>query len=80
MENTFIVGAVIGFTQLVKSAFDRDYRTVVIITGSALIGGLAGVLRIEGIDIASGIVAGLTASGVVTLAVGIGSGRVSKVD
>jgi hypothetical protein len=80
MVNTFIVGAVIGFTQLVKSLFDRDYRTVVIIAGSAVIGGLAGFFHIEGIDIASGIVAGLAASGVVTLAVGVGSGRVSKVD
>lgn len=80
MENTFIVGAVIGFTQLVKSAFDKDYRSVVIIAGSALIGVLAGVFGIEGTTIPSGIVAGLAASGVVTLAVGVGSGRVSKVD
>lgn len=79
MENTFIVGAVIGFTQLVKSLFDRDYRTVVIIIGSALIGALAGFFAIEGISVPSGIVAGLAASGVVTIAVGVGSGRVSKV-
>lgn len=79
MENAFIVGAVIGFTQLVKSAFDRDYRSCVIIIGSAAIGALAGWLGIEGINIPAGIVAGLTASGVVTIAVGIGSGRVSKV-
>ena len=80
MENTFIVGAVIGFTQLVKSVFDRDYRSVVIIVGSALIGALAGIFSIEGISVPSGIVAGLAASGVVTLAVGVGSGRVSKVN
>lgn len=78
MENTFIVGAVIGFTQLVKSLFDRDYRTVVIIAGSGIIGAIAGYFGIEGITVPAGIVAGFAASGVVTLAVGIGSGRVSK--
>lgn len=78
MNNTFVVGAVIGFTQLVKSAFDKDYRSVVIIAGSALIGAIAGFFQVEGIDIASGIIAGLAASGIVTLAVGIRSGRVSK--
>lgn len=79
MENSFIVGAVIGFTQLVKSLFDRDYRSAVIIAGSAVIGALAGFFGIEGVTVPAGIVAGLAASGVVTLAVGIGSGRVSKV-
>lgn len=78
MENSFIVGAVIGFTQLVKSLFDRDYRTAVIIVGAAVIGAGAGFFQVEGTDIPTGIVLGLTAAGVVTLAVGIGSGRVSK--
>lgn len=67
MQSTFIVGAVIGFTQLVKSAFDRDYRTVTIIVGAATIGALAGFFAVEGVDIPTGIVLGLTASGVVTL-------------
>ena len=72
MENTFILGAVIGFTQLVKSAFDRDYRAVVIITGAALIGALAGVLKVQGVDIAEGIVLGLASSGVYKLATNAG--------
>jgi len=66
MQNIFIVGAVIGFTQLVKSLFDRDYRTVVIIVGAAAIGALAGFLQIEGVDVPSGIVLGLSASGAIT--------------
>jgi len=78
MENTFILGAVIGFTQLVKSAFDRDYRTVVIIIGAAVIGALAGVLRVQGIDIAEGIVLGLAASGVVTGLQAAGGRKISK--
>jgi hypothetical protein len=80
MESTFIVGAVIGFTQLVKSAFDRDYRTCVIIVGAAIIGALAGYFAIDGVTIPMGIVYGLTASGVVTLAQAAGGQRISKVD
>jgi len=78
MENTFIVGAVIGFTQLVKSAFDRDYRTVVVITGAAVIGALAGILHIEGVDVATGIILGLAASGVVTGLQAAGGRSISK--
>lgn len=79
MENTFVVGAVIGFTQLVKSAFDRDYRTCVIITGAAAIGAFAGYLHIDGLTVANGLVYGLTASGVVTLGQALGGQRISKV-
>jgi len=78
MENTFILGAVIGFTQLVKSAFDRDYRTVVIITGAAVIGALAGALRVQGVDIAEGIILGFAASGVVTGLQAAGGRKISK--
>jgi len=78
MQNTFIVGAVIGFTQLVKSAFNKDWRTVVIITGAALIGALAGFFAVEGVDVPTGIVFGLTASGVVTLAQAAGGRSISK--
>ena len=49
MENTIIVSAfVIGFTQLVKSVFNSDYRSVVIIIGAALIGGISGYFNIQG--------------------------------
>lgn len=78
MENAFIVGAVIGFTQLVKSAFDRDYRSCVVIIGAATIGAIAGALAIEGVDVPTGIVYGLTASGVVTLGQAIGGRAISK--
>jgi DMSO reductase anchor subunit len=79
MENTFIVAAVIGFTQLVKSAFDRDYRTVVIIIGATAIGALAGYFHIDGLSVANGVIYGLTASGVVTLGQALGGQRISKV-
>lgn len=78
MESTFIVGAVVGFTQLVKSLFDRDYRTCVIIVGAAVIGGLAGFFGIDGVTVPTGIVLGLTAAGVVTIAQAAGGRAISK--
>ena len=77
MENIFIVGAVIGFVQLVKSLFDRDYRSAVIIIGSAVIGGLAGFFGIEGASVTTGVLTGLTASGAVTLSQALGGQRIS---
>lgn len=74
----FIVGAVVGFVQLVKSLFDRDYRSAVIIAGSAAIGGVAGFFAIEGLTVATGIVAGLLASGSVTIAQALGGSRISN--
>jgi hypothetical protein len=79
MENAFIVGAVIGFTQLVKSAFDRDFRSVVIIVGAAAIGAIAGAFSIEGVSIATGILLGLSASGVVTGLQAVGGQKISSI-
>ena len=79
MESTFVVAAVIGFTQLVKSAFDRDYRTCVIIAGAATIGVVAGYLRIQGLDVPMGLVYGLGASGAVTVSQALGGRSISKV-
>ena len=74
----FIVGAVVGFVQLVKSLFDRDYRSAVIIAGSAVIGGLAGFFAIEGLTVSTGIVAGLLASGAVTIAQALGGRAINN--
>ncbi len=79
MESLFITGAVIGFTQLVKSLFDRDFRTATIITGSAIIGGLAGFFRVDGVTLVStGILLGLGASGFVTVAQAVGGQKISN--
>jgi len=78
LQSIFIVGAVVGFTQFVKSAFDRDYRTCVIITGAAAIGALAGFLAIEGVDVPTGIVLGLAASGAITGLQSAGGRAISK--
>lgn len=79
MENTIIVSAfVIGFTQLVKSVFDSDYRSVVIILGAALIGGISGFFEVQGLNISTGIVAGIASSGVVTLGQALGGSTISS--
>lgn len=78
MENLFIGVAIAGFTQMVKSAFDHDYRSVVIIAGAAAIGAGAGFFHIvESVPV--GIVSGLFASGLVTLAQANGGQKISKV-
>lgn len=80
MELAFIGIAVAGFTQLVKSLFDRDYRSAVIITGAAVIGAIAGYFNIEVTGVAQGVAVGLFASGLVTLAQANGGRSISKVD
>lgn len=73
-----LVAMVTGAVELVKRLFDRDYRAAVIIAVSALIGGLAGELFFtEQIGFALGIVVGLGASGVITVAQNI-SGTTSR--
>lgn len=78
MEVLFITITVAGFVQLVKSLFDGDYRSATIITGSAVIGGIAGFLQVQGIDVATGIMAGLSASGLITVSKAIGGQKISN--
>ncbi|WP_407107229.1 hypothetical protein [Rhodococcus aetherivorans] len=68
MESLFLIVAVAGATEFVKRLFDRDYRAAVIIAVSATIGGVAGLFGIDGLTIANGIMLGVAASGVVTVA------------
>lgn len=69
----FVTVAVAGATELVKALFDKEYRTAVIITVAALIGAVAGMFGIDGLTVPTGIVAGLAASGIVTIAQKFGS-------
>lgn len=72
MEFVLVTAMVIGVVELVKRAFDQDFKTVVIILAAALVGALCGVFGVEGVTIAEGIVLGLAGSGVVTTASKIG--------
>jgi hypothetical protein len=75
MESLFITGAVIGFVQLVKSLFDKDYRSAVIIAGSAVIGGIVGYFGVDNLSIPTGILYGLAASGTITTAKYLGGNK-----
>lgn len=68
MEYILVTTMVVALTEAVKAAADRNWRTVVIIVGAALIGAACGFLGIEGLGVAQGIVVGLGASGIVTVA------------
>ena len=56
--------AVIGFTELVRRLFKKDFEAVIIIAGSAAIG--VGLSLLTNHDWTYGLVAGLSASGVIT--------------
>lgn len=64
----FVIIAVAGATEFIKALWDKDYRTAVIIAVSAVIGALAGAFVIDGLNVATGIMAGLAASGLITVA------------
>lgn len=73
MENAFIVLTVAALVELGRRANARDWNAVVTIIGAALVGGLAGALNLAGVpSIEAGVVAGLTASGLVTVASKVG--------
>jgi hypothetical protein len=68
MEYVIVTSMVVGLVEFIKALFDRDYRTAVIIAGAASVGALCGAFSIEGLTIATGIVIGIGASGVVAVA------------
>jgi len=68
MEYVLVTGMVIGVVEFIKSLFDRNFRSACIIAGAAFVGGLCGFFGVEGVTVPLGIVVGLAASGVVTVA------------
>lgn len=69
-----LTSMVIGGTELVKRAFDRDWRAVVIILVSTAIGGFGGAVLLPSIGLVFGLVIGLSGSGVITGLQKIGNG------
>lgn len=65
-----LTGFVIGFVELAKAIFDREWRKATIIAVAGLAGGV--VAPFIGLEVVVGIVAGLAASGAVTLVQNIG--------
>ena len=67
---------VIGATELVKQIFARNWKSVVIIIVSALVGALAG-LELSVIGWVVGLALGLASSGIITTAQKFGEGTSS---
>lgn len=65
-----LLGMVAGTVELIKRAFDKDWRAVAIILGAGVIGTLAGLVC--GISPLVGAVVGLAASGYITIAQNVG--------
>lgn len=72
MESVFIITAVAGFVEFLRRVEMRDAFGASSIVAAAVIGGLAGYFGIEVASVADGIVAGLSASGLVTVVSRIG--------
>lgn len=69
MESIFIVTAVVGFVELLRRLQLRDYFAAITIVGSALIGVVAGLMHAPGVtDAWAGLVIGLGAPGLITIA------------
>lgn len=65
---------VVGATELVKQAFARNWKAVVIIVVSAIVGGLGGLFLLPVIGLPVGLAIGLSASGLVTSVQKFGEG------
>lgn len=61
-----------GVVQLIKKAVDRDFRSVAIIGGAAVAGGVLGYFGTDGLTIPLGIMLGFATSGLVTIGQKIG--------
>ena len=65
-----LLGVVAGVIELIKRAFDKDWRAVAIIAGAGITGALVGLLI--SVNPLIGAVVGLAASGYITIAQNIG--------
>lgn len=65
-----MLGMVAGVVELVKRAFDKDWKATATIIGAAAAGGLSALLM--AVNPLIGIVVGFAASGYVTIAQNIG--------
>ena len=67
VQALLLIGAVTGFVELVKKLFDKDWKAAIIIFGAGIIGGLISLFPEMDFTFLTGIIGGLTASGVVTI-------------
>lgn len=70
MTALILLGMVAGVVELIKRAFDKDWRAVAIIIGAGLVGSLVGLAL--GANPLMGAVIGFAASGYITIAQNVG--------
>jgi hypothetical protein len=70
VTTAILLGMVAGVIELIKRAFDKDWRAVAIIIGAGATGALVGLLI--SVNPLIGAVVGLAASGYITIAQNIG--------
>lgn len=67
---TLLTFFVVGFVEMVKAAFDRDWRRFTIILIAGIAGGLVSPLL--GLNLITGVCGGFAASGAITLVQNVG--------
>lgn len=72
MESVFIATAIVALNEFVKRVRAKDYEGIVTIVSAVLIGVLAGVLHIEGLNVLNGVYIALAAVGIHTVAKQVG--------
>ena len=70
ITTAILLGMVAGVIELIKRAFDKDWRAVAIIIGAGVTGALVGLLI--SVNPLIGAVVGLAASGYITIVQNIG--------
>lgn len=70
IQAAIIIGMVAGTVELVKRAFEKDFKAVAIIIGAAVAGALSAFLL--SINPLIGAVVGLASSGFITIAQNVG--------
>lgn len=71
-ESIFVTTIVIAITQLIKFIREKAWDSVVTLVSAGVVGGVAGAFGIEGLTVVTGILAGLAAAGIVTVASKLG--------
>ena len=66
-ESVFISAAVVAVVQFLKLVKEKNWISALTIVVAAAIGLLAGWVGIEGLNLTTGFIAGLAASGVYTI-------------
>lgn len=74
IASTLLALFVVGTVELIKQAFNRNWKAVVTIVAAAVVGGLGGLFLLPVIGLPVGIALGLSGSGLVTSLQKIGTG------